>query len=117
MNIEELRAYCIAKPGVTEDFPFDETTLVFKVMDKMFALTDLEGPLSMNLKCDPELALELRERHACVLPGYHMHKKHWNTITIDGSVSDQQLKEWIDHSYQLVVNKLPKKQQAQLNEL
>ncbi|SFE57690.1 MmcQ/YjbR family DNA-binding protein [Sunxiuqinia elliptica] len=117
MNIEELRAYCIAKPGVTEDFPFDETTLVFKVMDKMFALTDLEGPLSMNLKCDPELALELREKHACVLPGYHMHKKHWNTITIDGSVSDQQLKEWIDHSYQLVVNKLPKKQQAQLNEL
>ncbi len=117
MNIEELRAYCIAKPGVTEDFPFDETTLVFKVMGKMFALTDLEGPLSMNLKCDPELALELREKHPCVLPGYHMHKKHWNTITIDGSVSNQQLKEWIDHSYQLVINKLPKKQQAQLNEL
>lgn len=117
MNIEELRAYCISKPGVTEDFPFDETTLVFKVMGKMFALTGLEGALSMNLKCDPELAIELRERYSCVLPGYHMHKKHWNTIHIDGSVSDLQLKEWIDHSYQLVVDKLPKKLQAQLNEL
>ena len=117
MNIEELRAYCIAKPGVTEDFPFDETTLVFKVMDKLFALTDLEGNLSVNLKCTPEKAIELRELHSCVLPGYHMNKKHWNTVLVDGTVSDQQVREWIDHSYELVVEKLSKKQQNELSKL
>lgn len=114
MNIEELRNYCISKKGVTEEFPFDETTLVFKVMGKMFALTDLEGDLSINLKCDPEKAIELRERHLCVLPGYHMNKKHWNTILIDGSVSNQLIQEWIDHSYDLVVTKLSKKQKDEL---
>lgn len=81
MNIEELREYCISKKDVTESFPFDETTLVFKVRGKMFALTDLEGELSINLKCDPDLAIELREKYPAVQPGYHMNKKHWNTIT------------------------------------
>lgn len=109
MNIEELREYCISKKGVTEGFPFDETTLVFKVAGKMFALTDLEGDLSVNLKCNPDVAIELRERYSCVRPGYHMDKKHWNTIDIDGSVSDKLVKEWIDHSYALVVSGLPKK--------
>ncbi len=114
MNIEELRSYCISKKGVSEDFPFDETTLVFKVMGKMFALTDLEGELSINLKCDPEKAVELRELYSCVLPGYHMSKKHWNTILVDGSVPDQLIRQWIDHSYALVVEKLTKKQRDEL---
>lgn len=114
MNIEELRNYCISKKGVTEEFPFDETTLVFKVMGKVFALTDLEGDLSVNMKCDPAMAVDLRERYSCVLPGYHMHKKHWNTVLVDGSVPDQLIREWIDHSYQLVVEKLTKQQQAKL---
>ncbi|WP_299578522.1 MmcQ/YjbR family DNA-binding protein [uncultured Sunxiuqinia sp.] len=117
MNIEELRDYCLSKPGATEDFPFDETTLVFKVMGKLFALTDLEGDLSVNLKCTPEKAIELREQHSCVLPGYHMNKKHWNTVLVDGTVSDQQIREWIDHSYGLVVEKLSKKQQNELSKL
>ncbi len=107
MNIEQLRDYCLCLPGVSEHFPFDETTLVFKVNGKMFALTDLEGPLSVNLKCDPETAMELRERYPAVLPGYHMNKLHWNTILIDGTISDKLITEWIDHSYQLISN--PKK--------
>lgn len=102
MNIEELREYCLSLPGVSEHFPFDETTLVFKVNGKMFALTDLEGPLSVNLKCDPELAVELRERYPSVKPGYHMNKAHWNTVEIDGTVSDKLIIEWIDHSYKLI---------------
>ena len=114
MNIEELRAWCISKKGVSEDFPFDATTLVFKVMGKMFALTDLEGELTINLKCDPEKAVELRELYSCVLPGYHMSKKHWNTIQVDGSVPDQLIQQWIDHSYALVVEKLTRKQRDEL---
>jgi len=105
MNIEELREYCLSLPDVTEHFPFDETTLVFKVNGKIFALTDLEGPLSVNLKCDPELALELRERYPSVKPGYHMNKVHWNTVEIDGTVSDAILIEWIGRSYNLVLKK------------
>jgi len=105
MNIEELRDFCLSLPGVTEHFPFDETTLVFKVNGKMFALTDLEGPLSVNLKCDPELALELREHYPAVRPGYHMNKQHWNTVDIDGSVSDSLLREWIMISYKLISEK------------
>ncbi len=109
MHIESFRTYCLAKKGVTEELPFGEGTLVYKVMGKMFALTGMEGhPLSFNLKCDPELAMELREQYACVQPGYHMNKKHWNTVTADGSVSDVVLQEWIDHSYNLVVKGLPK---------
>ncbi len=109
MNIEELREYCLQKTLVTEGFPFDETTLVFKVAGKMFALTDLEGDFTVNLKCDPALAIELREKYSCVKPGYHMNKKHWNTIEMDDSVPDEILKEWIDHSYNMVVKGLPKK--------
>ncbi|MFO7657302.1 MAG: MmcQ/YjbR family DNA-binding protein [Bacteroidales bacterium] len=108
MNIELLRAYCLSKNGVTESFPFDEQTLVFKVMDKMFALVDLYGELSVNLKCDPEKALGLRENYPSVKPGYHMNKKHWNTICVDGSVSDKLIFQWIDDSYNLVCSKLPK---------
>jgi len=117
MNIEELRNWCISKKGASEDFPFDETTLVFKVMGKMFALTDLEGDLSVNLKCDPEKAIELRELYSNVLPGYHMNKKHWNTILIDGSVPDELIRQWIDHSYALVVEKLSKTQKDKLAKL
>ena len=114
MNIEELREYCLSKKGVTESFPFDEVTLVFKVSGKMFALTDLVDDFSVNLKCDPEKAVELREQFPSVVPGYHMNKQHWNTIFIDGSVNDSLLKEWIDHSYLLVVKSLTKKQQQEL---
>ncbi|HOT88350.1 MAG TPA: MmcQ/YjbR family DNA-binding protein [Bacteroidales bacterium] len=105
MNIEEFRIYCLQKNDVIESFPFDEQTLVFKVKGKMFALTDLMESFSINIKCDPDKAIELREHYSCVLPGYHMNKKHWNTIIIDGSIPDKLLKEWIDHSYDLVVHK------------
>jgi predicted DNA-binding protein (MmcQ/YjbR family) len=107
MNIESLREYCLSKPGTTESFPFDENTLVFKVAGKMFLLTDLEGDFSINLKCDPEKAMELREQYDAVIPGYHMHKRYWNTVIIDGSVPDSILKDWIDHSYNEVVKSLP----------
>lgn len=116
MDIEEFRSYCLAKPGTTEGFPFDEDTLVFKVMGKMFALASLpERPLSVNLKCDPEKAVALREEYPCVQPGYHMNKQHWNTVTFDGSVSDNLLREWTDHSYDLIVDSLPKKVRAELS--
>lgn len=107
MNIESLREYCLSKKDVTESFPFDDVTLVFKVKEKMFALVNLDGDLSINLKCDPEKAVDLREHYPCVLPGYHMDKKHWNTVMIDGSVDDSLLHEWIDHSYALIVSKVP----------
>lgn len=115
MNIEELRDYCLSKPYTTEGFPFDETTLVFKVCDKMYLLTDTEGELFMNVKCQPEKALELREEYLCVSPGYHMNKKHWNTVKLNGSVSDSQIKEWIDNSYSLVISMIPKKIKTQLD--
>jgi len=102
MNIETLREYCISKKGVTEGFPFGEETLVFKIADRIFALVNLDGDLSINLKCDPSLAIELRERYPSVTPGYHMNKKHWNTVLIDGSVPDKEIFSWIDHSYALV---------------
>jgi predicted DNA-binding protein (MmcQ/YjbR family) len=108
MNIEEFREYCLSKTGVTEEFPFGETTLVFKVKGKMFALTNLEGDWSINLKCKPERAIELREKFQAILPGYHMNKTHWNTVMMDGSLSEKLILELIDHSYQLVVDKLPK---------
>lgn len=114
MDIEKLREYCISKKGVTEEFPFGEDTLVFKVGGKMFALTSLDNDLWINLKCDPELAIELRERYPAVQPGYHMNKTHWNTVAIDGSVSDKLVCEWIDHSYNIVVGKLPKKMREAL---
>ncbi|MBN2699813.1 MAG: MmcQ/YjbR family DNA-binding protein [Bacteroidales bacterium] len=114
MNIEDLHDYCLQKPGVTGEFPFDETTLVFKVMGKIFLLTDLEGPLSINIKCDPELAVSLRESYPGVAPGYHMNKKHWNTVMLDGRLPDQLVREWIDHSYDLVVKGVPKSKREKL---
>ncbi len=115
MHIEAFRAHCLAKPGVTEAFPFDEFTLVFKVMGKIFALADVQShPLSFNVKCDPEQAVQLREAYPCVTPGYHMNKRHWNTVVADGSVPARLLAEWVDHSYHLVVAGLPKKQRAEL---
>ena len=105
MNIESLREYCIAKTGATESFPFGEDTLVFKVNKKIFALVNLDGDLSINLKCDPACAIELRERHPSVTPGYHMNKKHWNTINLDGTVPDKVVFSWIDHSYDLITGK------------
>ena len=109
MNIEEFREYCIQMKGVTEELPFDEDTLVFKVMGKMFALTGIEHFESINVKCDPDTALELREEYEAVKPGYHMNKKHWNTITNHSDMSDEVMRSWIKHSYDLVVAKLPKK--------
>ncbi len=103
MNIDQIREYCLRKKGVTEEFPFNEETLVFKVMEKIFLLASLESiPLQINLKCKPEKAVELREEYEAVQPGYHMNKKHWNSISIDGSISDSKICEWIDESYNLV---------------
>lgn len=110
MNIESLRDYCLSKPGAEETLPFGPDTLVFKVNNKAFLLVGLDNiELRFNVKCDPDLALELREQYPCVVPGYHMNKKHWNTVIVDGSVSTPQLKEWIDHSYDLVSGKKKKK--------
>lgn len=106
MNIETLQQYCLSKPDVEETLPFGPDTLVYKVNGKVFLLTGLDSEdFRFNVKCDPDKALELREEFPCVLPGFHMNKKHWNTIVVDGSVSSQQLKEWIDHSYDLVTAK------------
>lgn len=114
MNLEYLREYCLKKPGVEESLPFGQETLVFKVMGKLFLLTNLESFGSVNLKCTPELATELRERYPAVKPGYHMNKKHWNTILIDGSINDEKILDWVDLSYRLVVDNLPKKLQIEL---
>jgi predicted DNA-binding protein (MmcQ/YjbR family) len=103
MDIVTLREYCLSKKNVTESLPFGEDTLVFKVKGKIFALANLDGDLSVNLKCDPSYALELREKYRSVIPGYHMNKKHWNTILLDGSVPDKEVFSWIDHSYDLVI--------------
>ena len=109
MNIEEFREYCLAKPMVTESFPFDATTLVFKVGGKMFALTGLDDPeFKVNLKCDPDRSEELREMYSAIRPGFHMNKSHWNTVTVDGSFSMALFRELIDHSYALIVSSLPK---------
>lgn len=109
MNVEDLRLHCIQKKGVTEEFPFDEVTLVFKVMGKMFALIGLEWTESaINLKCDPERALDLRDEYDDIIPGYHMSKKHWNTVYTERGLEDDLIKDLIDHSYDLVVSKLTK---------
>ena len=114
MNIEEYREYCITKKGVTESFPFDETTLVFKVMNKMFALTGIDEFSFINLKCDPEKAIELREVYTGVTPGYHMSKTHWNSVSTKGDIPDQIIYQWIDDSYDLIVSSLTKKLQQEL---
>lgn len=118
MNIEELREYCLSKKGVEESMPFGPDALVLKVMGKVFLITMLDQtPLQFNVKCDPEKAIELREQYPCVIPGYHMSKKHWNTVIADGSVTDAQLKKWISDSYLLVISGLTKKQQKELDAL
>jgi predicted DNA-binding protein (MmcQ/YjbR family) len=114
MNIEYYRQYCLTKKGTTEEFPFDNRTLVFKVGGKMFALTDVESFESINLKCDPERAIELREQYSAIIPGYHMNKKHWNTVVLDGSLRDSLIYSLIDDSYLLVAGSLPKKDREKL---
>jgi predicted DNA-binding protein (MmcQ/YjbR family) len=118
MDLEYFREYCLRKPGVEETFPFDEVTLVFKVMGKMFALTGLDNEVfSINLKCDPERSIALRELHPEIQPGYHMNKVHWNTINCEGDLAERLVLELTDHSYELVVKSLPKKLQAELAQL
>jgi predicted DNA-binding protein (MmcQ/YjbR family) len=114
MNIESFREFCLSLPATGEKMPFDQETLVFTVMDKMFALTNIEKFESVNLKCDPEEAIRLREMYSSIVPGWHMNKKHWNTILLDGSLDDTQLLHWIKHSYDCVVRSLPKKVQNEL---
>lgn len=114
MNIEQIREYCLAKKQVTEGFPFDNDTLVFKVAGKMFALLSLEKK-RINLKCDPQRALDLREHYEFIIPGYHMNKQQWNTIVLEEGIDDVFLMELIDHSYELIVKSLPKKIQAELS--
>jgi predicted DNA-binding protein (MmcQ/YjbR family) len=120
MTIQDYYDYCLAMKGVTEHFPFDEDTLVFKVGGKMFALSSLsqweKGEASINLKCDPERALELRAQYEAIEPGYHMSKIHWNTVAVDGDVPERMLRELIDHSYELVFKSLTKKLQAEIAE-
>jgi len=116
MNTEALRDYCLTRTGATESFPFGEETLVFKVGGKIFALMDTESrPTTINLKCDPERAAQLREQFSAVVPGYHMNKTHWNTVTLDGSIRSSDVQDWIDHSYALVRKSLPKAIREQLN--
>jgi predicted DNA-binding protein (MmcQ/YjbR family) len=109
LDIVTFREYCLGKPHVTEGTPFGEDVLVFKVGGKMFALTGLDSvPVTVNLKCDPDLALELRDRYEQVQPGYHMNKKHWNTVEIEAGIPDAELQQMIDHSYELVLKGLPR---------
>ena len=117
MNIEEYREYCISKPGVTEGFPFDNNTLVFKVMGKMFALTGVNEFNSINLKCDPDYAIELRENYEGIHAGYHMSKKHWNTCNNESDIPDKVMKQLIDDSYNLVTSKLTKKLKEELKNI
>ncbi len=119
MNVEEVRNYCLAKNGVTEEFPFDEDTLVFKVMNKIFLLTSLSSrPFTCNLKMKPEQINSYREKYSEVMPGYHMNKRHWNTVIFEGaSIPGKELLWMIDHSYEQVIKGMPKKWQQELNSL
>ena len=114
MDLATFREYCLSLPHVTEEFPFGPETLVFKVGGKLFALTDVDNFESINVKCDPETAIDLRERYEDVIPGWHMNKKHWNTLVLDGSLSQKFFFEWTKHSYDVVVNSLSKKVKAEL---
>jgi predicted DNA-binding protein (MmcQ/YjbR family) len=115
MNNEQIREYCLSKPGVSESLPFNDTALVFKVAGKMFALLDLSGEnRGISLKCDPELAISLREHYSEVTPAWHFNKQHWNGIDINGSVGFDKLKDWIDHSYEIVVKSLPRSKRDKL---
>jgi predicted DNA-binding protein (MmcQ/YjbR family) len=121
MNLETYYKYCLSKKGVTEHFPFDEDTLVFKVGGKIFALSSLKqwekGVPSVNLKCNPDRAQELRAEYEDIQPGFHMNKKHWNTVTINNNITDLFLKELINHSYELIFESLTKKNQTEILEL
>ncbi len=117
MNIEEIREYCLSKPGVTEGFPFDDTTLVFKVMGKIFCIANLDGELGLSLKNSPEKVVEMRETFSSVLPGYHMSKTHWNLVMVDQSVTGYQLLTWINESYERVVDGLPRKLKDELQKI
>lgn len=115
MDIEQVRAHCLAKAGSSEDLPFGPDTLVFRVHNKAFALLSLDAlPARVNLKCDPERAIALRESYPAVTAGYHMNKRHWNTVILDGSVPRESIAEWIDHSYTLVVATLSRKDREAL---
>ncbi len=117
MDMETLHQYCMGKPGTEAGFPFGEDTLVFKAGNKIYALADLKNADRVNLKCDPENAVDLRERYSEVQPGFHMNKTHWNTVFINGSLTDKQLMEMIDESYELIIGSLPKKLQAEIKAL
>ena len=115
MTSDELRRCCLGKPGAVEDFPFGERVSVFKVAGKMFALSDLDGlPFEVSLKCEPELAEVLRSQHAAIRAGYHLNKRHWNTVTLDGSVGDVEIEDMIQDSYDLVTASLTRAQRAKL---
>lgn len=117
MNVETIREYCLSKKGTTESFPFDETSLVMKVMNKMFALIDLEEANSITLKCDPERAIELRERYSGIEGAYHFNKKYWNGIRFNSDVDDKLIKQLVDHSYEEVIKKFTKKLRAEYDAL
>ena len=117
MNIEQLREYCISKKGATEDFPFDDETLVIRVMNKIFAILPLERGACINLKCDPEQVAALREHYQAVEPAYHMNKQHWNTVWSDRDAKTEDICRWIDHSYNLVVASLPRNLKKTLEHL
>ena len=115
MDPNELRHACLNKPGAFEDYPFGEQVSVFKIAGKVFAITDLDGdPLEVSLKCDPDLADALRSAHAAIRPGYHLNKRHWNTVTLDGTIADDDLKDMIQDSYDLVAAKLTRRQREEL---
>jgi predicted DNA-binding protein (MmcQ/YjbR family) len=116
MNVEEFREYCLSKKASSEETPFGFGTLVFKVKNKCFALTGIDSfPPTANLKCDPDRAIQLRDMYKSINPGYHMNKKHWNTIILESELDDRLIKELIDHSYDLVVKGLPVLERAELN--
>ena len=116
MDLEGFRKHCLSKGSVKEEMPFGDDTAVFKVAGKMFALAALDDvPATVNLKCDPDLALELRDRYEQVQPGYHMNKRHWNTVVLDGAIADGEIRRWIDHSYDLVVQSLPRSRRQRLS--
>jgi len=117
MDIEAIRAYSLSKKGTDESFPFGDTTLVIKVGGKIFILINLDDDPSMNLKCDPDRAIDLREEHTAIIPGYHMNKKHWNTVVLDGSLPKKLILEMIDHSYDLVIQSLPAKLRLEIEQI
>lgn len=117
MNLEIIRTHCLSKKGTVEEYPFDEDTPVYKVMGKIFLLSNLIPPISINIKADPEEAVDIRERYESVTPGYHMDKKHWITVMLDGSIPPKLIFEWIDNSYNLVTAKLKKADREKLNSL